>query len=77
MKAIHLGSRRQLSPTLYTGHRNSRITWSRETDAALTKGLAAYDTLAPGKKGWVNATINQVVFVVPLSCALPSAEAAK
>lgn len=78
INAVNLGSERLLSAALFNTHyRNSRITWSRDTDAALGKGLARYDTLSGGQKKWVDHTVNQVVFVVPITCVLPGAEAEK
>lgn len=76
IRAVNLGSKRPLPAALFNErYRNSRITWSHNTDMALGKGLTSYERLRSGQKKWVDNTINQVVFVVPITCALPAPEA--
>lgn len=76
VRPLNLGDKKPLTPALFNKlPRNSRITWSAGDDASLGKGLRDYERLRSGQKRWVTQTINQVVFIVPITCDLPTPEA--
>jgi hypothetical protein len=76
IRPLNLGEKKPLTADLYNKlPRNSRITWSKRADAELGKGIRYYKKLKPDQKRWVFQTLNQVVFIVPITCDLPTPEA--
>ena len=76
VRPVNLGAKQPLTVDFYRErYRNSRVTWSSAADTNLSHGLKDYKSYDKLSRDWVDATINQVVFVIPINCDLPSVEA--
>lgn len=77
VRPVNLGAKQQpLTVDFFREHyRNSRVTWSSDADNGLRLGLKSYSSYDKWGRDWIDNTIRQVVFVIPINCDLPSVEA--
>lgn len=75
---VLLSNHRVIEPDFFRKHFTNRlIGWSSPAEETLRANIAEYDALQGRARVWTNRIMNQVVFVVPLPCKLPRAEAHK
>lgn len=78
IKPVNLGASRALDPEIfYKNYRNRRITWSELADSAFARALDAYSQLSSKDQRAWREIVNQVVVIVPITCALPSGDSPK
>lgn len=71
-----LGSKKVLQPEFFIKHYANRIVaWSKIAEDNLRTKLPIFATLSPSDKKGLRGQINQVVFIIPISCTAPEAGA--
>lgn len=71
-----LGSKKVLQPEFFIKHYANRIVaWSKDAEDNLRTKLPIFANLSKQEKQGIRGQINQVVFIIPISCKAPDAGA--